>query len=257
MSWDCHGREGNAPCGLLRIHEPDISLRLSKGLSRETIHGWIQFGSTHDVEVSASRNLISSSVCSYTEIVTGWWKGRPIVNIVEVTRLLGSSDGTNLTRIWSLKMNLLTKLLRLHNMTMIPYTEQDCIWLNVHGYFVRLWSMTGDQDKLRALLSYEIIVCSLQFAVLQFCSFAVLQFWSCSVQFAVCSLHFAVCNLQFAVCSLQFSVFSFQFVQFSVFSFQFAVCSLQFEVCSLKFAVCSLQFAVWRIYRTCRNKLGG
>ncbi len=87
VSWDCHGSGGNAPCELLRIHKPDLSMRLLKGQSREIIHGWIQFGSTHDVEVSASRNIISSSACSYTEIVTGFWEGRPVVRmkIVEVT----------------------------------------------------------------------------------------------------------------------------------------------------------------------------
>jgi hypothetical protein len=39
------------------------------------------------VEVPAPHVLIISSVCTYKEIVIGWWEGRPIgrMKIVEVT----------------------------------------------------------------------------------------------------------------------------------------------------------------------------
>jgi hypothetical protein len=163
-------------------------MRLLKGLSREILYGWIQFGSTHNVEVSASRNLISSSACSYTEIVTGFWEGRPVVRmkIVEVTVApawarptaqtwqgyeawkwiisRGSSDSTS-------RPLCSTLLLKKDNLTRLY------IWLNL----VKHWSLTRFQCTWRTLLSCEICM-----------------------KFAICSLQFAVCTLQFAVCTLQF-----------------------------------------------------
>ncbi len=225
MSWDCNECGGNTPCELLSIHEPDLSMRLLNNCLESFYmakYNWRP--SRRTVEVPEPHvSWSSQSVCSYTEIVIGWWEGRAIVRmkIVEVT----GSPGLVRLHKPDQGMKLENGLSHEARQTTWPwqYTAvKKAIWLNVHGYLVRLWSLTCDQGTLRALRRDY----SLQFAL-----------WS--LQCAVGSLQFAVCSLQFAFCSLQFTLFS---LQFAFCSSQFALCSLQFEVGSLQFAVCTLQF---------------
>jgi hypothetical protein len=96
------------------------------------------------VEVPAPSELIISSLCS-----------------------MGSSDSTNLTRVWSLKMDYLTRLVRQHDYgtstSTLMLKKQShkivyvakCAWVRmIKTHLVRLRSLTGDH-RIRCARCYH------------------------------------------------------------------------------------------------------